>query len=45
MTDDTIHLRKTGGCALFCYGECCKGYMGIVNPDGFCYRGERIDDE
>lgn len=24
-----------------CYGECGKGYMGIVNPDGFCSYGER----
>ena len=24
-----------------CYGECGKGYMGIVSPDDFCSRGER----
>ena len=24
-----------------CYGECGKGYMGVVRPDDFCSRGER----
>ena len=24
-----------------CYGECDKGYIGIVSPDDFCSRGER----
>lgn len=24
-----------------CYGECGKGYIGIVRPDDFCSRGER----
>ena len=24
-----------------CYGECSKGYLGIVSPDDFCSRGER----
>lgn len=24
-----------------CYGECKIGYMGIVQPDDFCSRGER----
>lgn len=23
-----------------CYGECGKGYMGVVRPDDFCSRGE-----
>lgn len=25
------------------YGECAKGYMGIVSPDDYCSRGERVD--
>lgn len=28
-----------------CYGECSKGYMGIVSPDDYCSRGERKDGE
>ena len=24
-----------------CYGECSKGYMGIVSPYDYCSRGER----
>lgn len=28
-----------------CYGECSRGYMGIVSPDDFCSRGERKDGE
>ena len=27
------------------YGECSKGYMGIVQPDDYCSRGERKDGE
>lgn len=23
-----------------CYGECGKGYLGIVQPNDFCSRGE-----
>lgn len=23
------------------YGECKRGYLGIVNPNDFCSRGER----
>ena len=26
-----------------CYGECSKGYLGIVRPDDFCSYGERKD--
>lgn len=26
------------------YGECSKGYMGIVSPDDYCSRGERKDN-
>ena len=25
------------------YGECGRGYMGIVSPNNFCSRGERKD--
>ncbi len=28
-----------------CYGECSKGYMGIVSPNDFCSNGERKDGE
>lgn len=24
-----------------CYGECSKGYIGIVSPNDYCSRGER----
>ena len=28
-----------------CYGECGKGYLGIVRPDCYCcYGGRRIDN-
>ena len=27
------------------YGECTKGYMGIVSPDDYCSYGERKDGE
>lgn len=27
------------------YGECSKGYFGIVSPDDYCSRGERKDEE
>ena len=28
-----------------CYGECGKGYLGIVRPDCYCcYRERRIDN-
>lgn len=27
-----------------CYGECSKGYMGIVSPDDYCSYGKRKDD-
>lgn len=28
-----------------CYGECGKGYLGIVNPDDFCSRGQKRKDD
>ena len=27
------------------YGECAKGYMGIVRPDDYCSRGKREKSE
>ena len=27
------------------YGECSKGYLGIVQPNDYCSRGERKDGE
>ena len=26
------------------YGECSKGYMGIVSPNDYCSKGERKED-
>lgn len=34
------HLDITG-----CYGECNRGYMGIVKPLDFCSYGERREGE
>ena len=33
---DCKHLEISG-----CYGECGKGYLGIVRPDCYCCYGER----
>ena len=33
---DCRHLEIKG-----CYGECGKGYLGIVRPDDFCSRAEK----
>ena len=33
---DCRNLEITG-----CYGECRKGYLGIVRPDDFCSRAEK----
>lgn len=33
---DCKYLEITG-----CYGECSKGYLGIVRPDCYCCYGER----
>ena len=37
---DCRHLEITG-----CYGECKRGYMGIVKPWDFCSYGERREGE
>ena len=36
---DCKHLEISG-----CYGECGKGYLGIVRPDCYCCYGERRAD-
>ena len=36
---DCKYLEITG-----CYGECGKGYLGIVRPDCYCCYGERRAD-
>lgn len=28
-----------------CYGECSKGYLGIVQPNDYCSRGERKETD
>lgn len=28
-----------------CYGECSRAHMGIVEPNDYCSRGERKDEE
>lgn len=28
-----------------CYGECSKGYMGIVSPNDYCSYGEREENK
>lgn len=33
---ECCHLEITG-----CYGECGRGYLGIVRPDDYCSRGRR----
>lgn len=33
---DCKHLEISG-----CYGECGKGYLGIVRPDCYCCYGEK----
>ena len=36
---DCKYLEITG-----CYGECSRGYLGIVRPDCYCCYGERRID-
>lgn len=46
-TADVVEIVHCKNCKhlMFsdCYGECKKGYMGIVSPDDYCSRGERKD--
>ncbi len=37
---DCRHLEITG-----CYGECNRGYMGIVKPWDFCSYGEKREND
>ena len=42
---DVAPVVRCKDCKYFmfsdCYGECRKGYMGIVSPDDFCSYGEQ----
>ena len=39
---ELIHCKNCKYLMFFdFYGECSKGYMGIVQPDDYCSRGER----
>ena len=44
-TVDAVEVVRCRDCKYLmfsdCYGECSKGYLGIVRPDDFCSRGER----
>lgn len=44
-TVDAVEVVRCLDCKYLmfsdCYGECDKGYMGVVRPDDFCSRGER----
>ena len=44
-TEDVVPVVRCIDCKhlMFsdCYGECSKGYMGIVSPNDYCSRGER----
>ena len=44
-TEDVVPVVRCKDCKhlMFsdCYGECSKGYMGIVSPNDYCSRGER----
>lgn len=47
-TVDAVEVVRCLDCKHFmfsdCYGECGKGYMGVVRPDDFCSYGERRAD-
>lgn len=46
-TADVVEVVRCKECKYLMfsdfYGECSKGYMGIVYPNGFCSHGERAD--
>lgn len=49
LMDNGVRLPVTcGECnnLMFsdCYGECGKGYLGVVSPNNFCCYGERRED-
>ena len=45
LANDVVPVVRCKDCKhlMFsdCYGECSKGYMGIVSPNDYCSRGER----
>ena len=45
---DVAHVVRCKDCKYLeisgCYGECGKGYLGIVRPDCYCCYGERRSD-
>lgn len=46
-TADVVEVVRCKNCKYLMfsdfYGECSKGYMGIVYPNDFCSHGERAD--
>ena len=42
--EDVVEVVRCRDCRHItfsdCYGECGKGYLGIVQPNDFCSRGE-----
>lgn len=46
-TEDVVPVVRCIDCKYLmfsdCYGECSRGYMGIVRPDDYCSYGERKD--
>ena len=49
IANDVVEVVRCKDCKhlMFsdCYGECKRGYMGIVKPRDFCSYGERKDNE
>lgn len=43
-TADVVKVVRCKDCEYlklsYCYGECSKGYMGIVSPNDYCSRGK-----
>lgn len=43
-TTEIVHCKECKHLMFSdCYGECSKGYMGIVSPNDYCNYGERKD--
>lgn len=44
-TIDAVPVVRCKDCKYItfsdCYGECGRGYLGIVQPNDFCSRGEK----
>ena len=47
--DDVVEVVHCKNCKYLMfsdfYGECSRGYLGIVQPNDYCSRGERKDGE